>query len=222
MNVEELIARWDNQREENRERFKKYFPDSDDLLAIVLRGHLLVEEFLDRLNRHCFHFSEYYDQANLRFSKKLLIARAQVLVPHLNPDAFFDGIMKLNELRNNIAHNLDSMKLKKKLTEFLNAIESDFPEKLIMHHNQEDEAIEVRVRSAISYLLGQLDVLDNVVEFMEKSRHYGDVKVAKEKKVAKKKVATGPKTPRPKKKASQKNSSKTARPSRRSKKKTNP
>ncbi len=222
MNIEELIARWDTQREEDREKFKKHFPDSDDLLAIVLRGHLLVEEFLDRLNRHCFHFSEYYDQANLRFSKKLLIARAQVLVPHSNPDAFFNGIMKLNELRNNLAHNLDSMKLKNKLTEFLDAMESTYSKEVITDHNPKNKTIEVRVRFAVWYLLGQLEVLDNVVEFMEKSRHYGDVKVAKEKKVAKKKVATAPKTPRPKKKASQKNSSKTARPSRRSKKKTNP
>jgi len=202
MNVEELIARWHNQREENRERFKKYFPDFDDLLAIVLRGHLLVEEFLDRLNRHCFHSPKYYDQANLQFSKKLLIARAQVLIPHLKPDAFFNGIMKLNELRNNLAHNLDSMKLKNKLTEFLNAVESDYTEELITHLSKEDEAIEVRVRFAISYLLGQLEILDNVVEFMEKSRHYGETKVAKKKGLAKKKVETAPKTPRAKKKVS--------------------
>jgi hypothetical protein len=79
MDVHALIASWEARREETEARFRRHFPDSDDVLAIVLRSHLLVEEFLDRLNRHCLQFPEYYDQARLSFSKKLLIARAQVL-----------------------------------------------------------------------------------------------------------------------------------------------
>lgn len=174
MNIEELIASWNTRRKDYQEKFKKHFPDSDDLIVIVLRGHLLVEEFLDRLNKHCFHFPEYYDQANLQFSKKLLIARAQVLVPRVNPSSFFDGIKKLNELRNSLAHNLESPKLRNKIKDFLKTIESEYPEEFTEHHAYENETIEVRTRFAISYMLGQMEVLDNVVEFMEKSRHYGD------------------------------------------------
>lgn len=173
MDVEKLIARWHAKREEDRKKFEKHFPPSDDLLAIVLRGHLLVEDFLDRLNRHCFHFPEYYDQANLQFSKKLLIASAQVLVPHPNPDSFFDAIEKLNELRNSLAHDLQSPKLNHKIEEFLKSIEGQYGEELTLIINQEHHSIEVRIRSAISYILGQMDILDNVVEFMEKSRRYG-------------------------------------------------
>jgi len=99
MDVDALIGSWKARREETEKRFREHFPELDDMLAIVLRGHLLVEEFLDRLNRHCFHYPEYYDRAGLNFHRKLMIARAQVLVPHSNPDHFFDPIAKLNELR---------------------------------------------------------------------------------------------------------------------------
>ena len=92
MNIEELLAKWDAQKVEDLDKFKRCFPESDDLLAIVLRGHLLVEEYIDRLNRHCFHYPEYYDQAKFNFIRKLLIAKAQVLVPHANRDTFFDAI----------------------------------------------------------------------------------------------------------------------------------
>ena len=173
MNVDKLIAEWDVQHEKDQEKFNSLFPDTDDILAIVLRGHLMVEEYLDRLNRHCFHYPEYYDQANLQFSKKLLIARAQVLVPHLDPTSFFDGIKKLNELRNNLAHNLDSPKLTDKSTEFLHLVEADYSQRIKQRCDYKNDALEVRLRKAISYLLGQLSLLDNVIEFMEKSHYYG-------------------------------------------------
>lgn len=173
MNVKELIANWDVRREENAKKFIKHFPETDDILAIVLRGHLIIEGFLDQLNRHCFHFPEYYDQANFQFSKKILIARAQVLVPHENPDSFFEGMKRLNELRNRLAHNLEPPNLQTKINEFLEVVESSYSEEAVKSLHQKKEPIEKRLRSAISYMLGQLVVMDMVVEFMEKSRGYG-------------------------------------------------
>jgi len=171
MNVHDLIASWDVRRKETEERFRKYFPESDDMLAIVLRGHLLLEEFLDRLNRHCFHFPKYYDQARLSFSKKLLIARAQVLVPHKDPRDFFEPISKLNELRNNLAHNLDAPTLRSKVETFLASIEIRYT--IVPKNFPKKASLEARLRAGIFFLLGQMEVLDNVVEFMEKSRQYG-------------------------------------------------
>jgi len=173
MNVEELIAKWDIQRKKDEEQFQSLFPESDDIVAIVLRGHLMVEEYIDRLNRHCFHYSKFYDQAKLPFSKKLLIAQAQILVPHDNPNSFFDCHKKLNELRNNLAHNLESPKLPNKITEFLDLVEINYLDRITENDDFRNESLEKRLRMAISYLLGQLSVMDNVVEFMEKSRHYG-------------------------------------------------
>ncbi len=173
MDVNALIARWKARREETENRFRKHFPETDDMLAIVLRGHLLVEEFLDRLNRHCFHFPEYYDKAELTFYQKLMIARAQVLVPHADPDHFFAPITKLNKLRNTLAHNLESPKLRGKVEEFLESVEARYPSDSPILQEAAENTIESRLRSAIFYILGQMHVLDHVVEFIEKTRAYG-------------------------------------------------
>jgi len=173
MDVSALIATWDARREETEERIRRHFPDSDDMLAVVLRGHLLVEEFLDRLNRHCLHFPKYYDQARLSFRNKLLIARAQVMVPHRDPSHFFEPLSKLNELRNNVAHSLDAPALQARVEAFLSAIEAHYSGDLSARMS--DGSVERRLRGAISFLLGQMELMDYVVEFMEKSRRYGAV-----------------------------------------------
>jgi len=177
MDVNELLKNWHDRRAEDYERFKRCFPESDDLLAIVLRGHLLVEEHIDRLNRHCLNYPEYYDQAKFNFGKKLLLAKALILVPYADRDEFFGPIERLNELRNNLAHNLESAKLKNKILEFIAAVEKERKavekESKIKEESEGEFTIEKRTRNAIAFILGQMVVLDIVVEFMEKSRAYG-------------------------------------------------
>jgi len=85
MNVDELIAKWNVQREKDQEKFDSLFPDTDDILAIVLRGHLMVEGYIDRLNRHCFHNPEYYDQANHAPVVKLAHAQNIKVRPQTGP-----------------------------------------------------------------------------------------------------------------------------------------
>ncbi len=174
MKIEELIAKWDVQKAEDYEKFKRCFPETDDLLAIVLRGHLLAEEYIDRINRHCFHYPEYYDQAKFNFYRKLLIAKAQVFVPHFDRDTFFKPIEILNDLRNNMAHILESPRIEDKILNFLTAVECMYSkDSRIIESLGADCSIEKRTRAAICFILGQLNVLDIVVEFMEKSRVYG-------------------------------------------------
>ena len=173
MDTDELIAEWKKKQHVSENKFEQYFSPNDDLLAIVLRGHLLVEGFIDDLNRHCLHFPEFYDEANLTFHKKLLIAQAQVLEPG---PSIFPAIRILNELRNNLAHNLDSPKREPKIHTFLELVEPRFSKELIecmKKYGESNPSLERRIQSAISFVLGNLQVLDNLVEFMEKSRHYG-------------------------------------------------
>lgn len=171
IDVDKLIKKFKQNMESNEQRRKKFFPKSDDLLAIVLRGHLLVEERLDTLNGHYFRFPTYYEEAKLSFHKKLLIAKAQVIAP--NPDFIFPVLFKLNELRNNLAHNLDSPKLTKKVNVFINLVEKNYSKENKEYLKISNASKERRTQYAISYIMGQLDVLDNLIEFMEKSRVYG-------------------------------------------------
>jgi len=173
MDVNELIKKWHEKREVDAEKFNRCFPESDDLLAIVLRGHLFVEEYIDRLNRHYFHYVEYYDKANFNFYKKLLLAKAFLLLPHPNREMFFSPIENFNDLRNDLAHRLESHNLNNKIMRFLSAVEQRYSKELLEKFPLGDTSIEKRMRNAISYILGELDILDNVIEFMEKSRVYG-------------------------------------------------
>lgn len=170
MNIDTLIASWEDKRTANAENFKKHFGKSDDLLAIVLRGHLLIEGFLDELNRHCFHSRSFYDEAHLTFHKKLLIARAQIIEPG---PSIFQAVKALNELRNNLAHNLESQKLTEQLERFLADVEPRYSEELSAGYSCLEFTLEERVQSAIAFILGTLQILDHVVEFMENSRSYG-------------------------------------------------
>ncbi|MES2983122.1 MAG: hypothetical protein V4727_12485 [Verrucomicrobiota bacterium] len=174
MNIDELITKWNQKRSDWDDKFERHFSSSDDLLAIVLRGHLLIEGFIDNLNRHCFHFPEFYDEANLTFQKKLLIAQAQILEPG---PSIFPAIRILNELRNNLAHNLESPKKEPKINAFLELVESRYSQEFIEVLQERCEAnpsLEMRVKRAISYVFGRLQVLDNFIEFLENNRHYGD------------------------------------------------
>jgi hypothetical protein len=56
---------------------------------------------------------------------------------------------------------------------FLESGETHYPSDSPILQEAAENTIESRLRSAISYILGQMQVLDNVVEFMEKTRAYG-------------------------------------------------
>jgi len=173
MTIDKFREKMESRRKENAERFQKHFPDTDDLLAIVLRGHLLIEGFVDNLNRHCFHYPEFYDKANLSFSKKILIARAQVLVPVKDTDAFFKAIEKLNSIRNSLAHNLEAPNLNAKVSNFIDTVESAHSKETGEAFKDSKGSVEKRLKGAIAFLLGQLGIMDLVVEYMESTREYG-------------------------------------------------
>jgi uncharacterized protein YutE (UPF0331/DUF86 family) len=92
--------------DERLARIKRHLPRSQDLTLLVLKGHLLVEEQLERiLESHCSHASELAD-ARLTFRQKLQLVRA------LTGTGLLDAregrfIEKLNSVRNKMAHRLD-------------------------------------------------------------------------------------------------------------------
>jgi len=56
--------------------FMKYLPMTDDIIVIVLKGHLIIEEILNEiLKSHCHDYSSIRD-ANLTFYQKVHVAKA--------------------------------------------------------------------------------------------------------------------------------------------------
>lgn len=94
-------------------RYDEHMPDTTDLSLIVLKGHLLVEEMLLELARLLLPHACFLDEARLTFHQLARVVRSAE--PLKSDDKCWDLILALNSLRNELAHNLGSPKLKAKL-----------------------------------------------------------------------------------------------------------
>lgn len=77
----------------------------DDEALVVLKGHLIVEEKLDEIIEAFVFHPQQLETARLSFAQKVAIARSISLDEPEN--TVWDLILKLNTLRNRLAHSLD-------------------------------------------------------------------------------------------------------------------
>lgn len=85
----------------------------DDVIHVLLKGHLLIEESLsDVLDQYVFH-REHLEEARLTFAQKAQVARALCL--RKNSFGEWDLISAINALRNDLAHKLNSPERAKRL-----------------------------------------------------------------------------------------------------------
>lgn len=94
--------------EEMRQRIEEQFRHVDETAVVVLKGHLLIEEALDTIISKFVHHAAFIEEARLRFAQKIAVARSMSLDEHEN--GMWDIAIKLNSLRNDLAHALDSPK----------------------------------------------------------------------------------------------------------------
>ncbi len=73
----------------------------DDEMAIILKGHLLVEYLLNRIMRH--HISKSEKALNLSFYKKVYILYEKEFIQ----SPLLDNLKRLNKFRNKLVHELD-------------------------------------------------------------------------------------------------------------------
>lgn len=98
-------------------RFHEVMSKVDDITLITIKGHLLIEEVLTRtIALHLFH-AEHFLDAKLSFDKKVSLARSLCL--RKNNLGEWDMIIAINELRNVLAHNLESPRVRAKLGRLL-------------------------------------------------------------------------------------------------------
>lgn len=89
--------------DEVREAFNKHL-DSEDVLSVVLRGHLWIEKALNGLLTRSFAHPEAMNGARFSFAQKVTMARA---VGQLSADETA-AILRLNKLRNRLAHQVEA------------------------------------------------------------------------------------------------------------------
>lgn len=88
-------------------RYDNHMPETDDLTLIVLNGHLLVEELLVDLASFALSHPQYLPS---KFSFHNLAHVVRAAVPQRSDDPCWELILKLNTLRNDLAHRLESTK----------------------------------------------------------------------------------------------------------------
>lgn len=165
--------------EEMKERIQAVFGALDESVLIVLKGHLLIEEMLDAIIRTFVFHPDYLDGARLSFSQKLHIARSMSLDEHNN--GMWEIALRINSLRNELAHSLESDKRERKTKAVLDAYFAEATEaehvKLVRDHEE-----SVQLAFAASFFIGFLgsfkaevvrfrEVIDGLDHIMNPHRH---------------------------------------------------
>lgn len=154
------------------ERVRKHLPSGSDISLIALKGHLLAEEALDDLIRCYCKEPEHLEDVEIRFLVKARFARA--LSGHLVWTGLWPLLDALNTVRNDLAHNLDSSKLRDRVNRFLTLRRELAPLLYDPKIDQSDwNAVAERFRSDLSLLLGQLTGAGMMVRTVE-SKHNPD------------------------------------------------
>jgi hypothetical protein len=81
----------------------------DDLTLLTLKGHLVMEDVMDKILARLLHIPHLPKDENtkLEFNQKLKLVEAVVCHTDPGPNAdLFCAIAKLNSVRNKLAHNL--------------------------------------------------------------------------------------------------------------------
>lgn len=132
----------------------KHLPMTDDIIVIVLKGHLIIEEILNEiLKSHCHNYSSICE-ANLTFYQKAHVAKA--LISGFD-EISFPAIFLLNRLRNDLAHNLDSEKRDLLIEQFIKNSKSIFGEL----HN-ENSTLPGQLRNSICHAINLLSMVGDL------------------------------------------------------------
>ncbi|MBN1393216.1 MAG: hypothetical protein JW947_10500 [Sedimentisphaerales bacterium] len=125
-------------------RFRRVMPRSKDLTLIVLKGHLLVEEQLEKIIEDVLSSTSMLKDARLSYYQKLKLAQCIVGKKFSQKTNFenreYDfgkASEKLGELRNKLAHNIEVPKMNLLIDNFCSYFE--------------DSITDVEIRSYVAW-----------------------------------------------------------------------
>jgi hypothetical protein len=130
-------------------RFFTYLPQTDDMTLLILKGHLLIEEQLISILKDNVCYFDALNEARLTFYQRLQIVKAMKY--REENDWVWAAIKKLNTLRNELAHKLESSQVESKVSGFLGCFE------WVPTVYAKDESIISRLRHALAFLCGVLN-----------------------------------------------------------------
>jgi hypothetical protein len=143
------------------ESFKTHLGSIDELSLVVLKGHLIIEEYLERIiSRFVFH-ADKLESARFTFAQKVAIARSISLDEYDN--SMWELILAINALRNDLAHTLVSPKREAKTNHLLDLLKKEC-EDSAFGAREVGEGAPARVTEAIAMCVGFLNTFDEEIE----------------------------------------------------------
>lgn len=101
-------------------RFVTSLPHGKDLVLVVLKGHLLVEEQLRHVvDEHVGHPNAL---ANAQFSCSQIICLAEAFCADRTAPWLWMALRNLNSLRNDIAHRIEPKRFQERILDFVSTV----------------------------------------------------------------------------------------------------
>ena len=97
----------------------------DDVVQIILKGHLVMEDVMTDAICTFVHHGSQIEDARLQFHQKLKICRSMSLSDQEN--RMWDMIAAINTLRNQLSHSLDSEQRQARFTSLSSHFSREFP-----------------------------------------------------------------------------------------------
>ena len=104
-------------------RFTKLLPQGKELDLVILKSHLMIEEQLNLLIDERLKNPSTLDDTKFETSHRISLAEA-LFPPDFQP-WLWDGIRKLNSLRNRIAHNIEPKDINDKIDDLIQSFRGD-------------------------------------------------------------------------------------------------
>lgn len=114
-------------------KFMEHFPYEGDLTLQILKGHLLVEELMrDILKIQLFYPEALLGSKGTSFDCHQVICLVEAITPNSQVMPWiWLAAKKLNNVRNDLAHNLSPRGFDNKISDFINCVRENTPEEMI-------------------------------------------------------------------------------------------
>lgn len=130
--------------------FVNTMPKDDDITLIVIKGHLLLEQQVRNIFISSFNNPEALKKSKFEISQIINIVEA-TFEKNVQNEYLWKCVKKLNNIRNDIAHNIENKGLKNKIEDLVAVCN-----KLLTSKIEDDESIESKLKSCIIGLGAQL------------------------------------------------------------------
>lgn len=136
----------------------------DDTAQIVLKGHLVIEDLMNKAIENFVFHAEKIEEARLQFHQKIMICKSMSL-SNCN-DNMWNLLKQINNVRNSLSHSLDSDRRFKAIKSLQSNYDQEFDKESRNIKGMSDEA--GLCIASISGVLGFLhSFLDEIKRFKE-------------------------------------------------------